>query len=136
MTGGVFICSGVRAGGKPPRSEHLGKILTINRTDSTLSIRNKQDAASPGDFREKTEIGEPKVSDKREKKSVLPPILMSDILLISCCAASTALFAVALIVPVGEGVRTFLFLASIILVLYDLLFDAVMKLWNGKMVDC
>ncbi len=75
------------------------------------------------------------MSDNKEKKTVLPPLLLSDILLISCCAASAALFAVALAAPLREWVKTFIFTACIVLALYDLLFDAVIKLWKEQTFD-
>ncbi len=75
------------------------------------------------------------MNDEIEKKSLLPPILLTDILLIACCTVSAALFAVAAFMQLDERVKSFIFIACVILLLYDLLFDAVMKFINARLFD-
>ena len=75
------------------------------------------------------------MNDEIEKKSLLPPILLTDILLIACCAVAAALFVVAALMQLDERVENFIFIACVILLLYDLLFDAVMKIINESLFD-
>ena len=75
------------------------------------------------------------MNDEREKKSLLPPILLTDILLIACCVAAAVLFAAALIVPFSDRVRAFIFAACILLLFYDLMFDAVMRFLSERLFD-
>ncbi len=75
------------------------------------------------------------MNDEIEKKSLLPPILLTDILLIACCTVSAALFAVAALMQLDERVKSFIFIACVILLLYDLLFDAVMKFIYARLFD-
>jgi Cd2+/Zn2+-exporting ATPase len=75
------------------------------------------------------------MDDEREIKSVLPPILLTDMLLIACCVVSAVFFAWRCLRRWMTGSGPSYFTACIMLLFYDLLFDAVMKFINERVFD-
>ena len=75
------------------------------------------------------------MNDDIERKSILPPIMLPDILLIACCVVSAALFILAVSMNLDARVKMFMYISCVILLLYDVLFDAVMKFINTRDLD-
>lgn len=65
-----------------------------------------------------------------------PPLFLSpNILLIVCVAVAAILFVAIQFIPVTQGVMTFVYIACVTLVIYDMLIEAVMKLIRYKNYD-